>query len=74
MRHFTARRHLAVPGNLELAVRTIAILGGYLYRENAPLPGQQKIREGWTCSTIMDNAYKPRDHSGPSHAASRKQP
>ena len=56
MRHFAARRRLAAPGNLGLAVRTMAILGGYLYRKNAP-PGHQKIWEGWTRLSIMGEAY-----------------
>ena len=43
LRHFAARRRLATPGNLGLAVRTMAILGGYLYRKNGPPPGHQKI-------------------------------
>ena len=34
--HFAAVRDLAAPGNLRLAVRTMAILGGYLYRKIVP--------------------------------------
>ena len=43
LRHFASRRRLAEPANLGRAVRAMAILGGYLYRKNAPLPGHQKI-------------------------------
>ena len=46
-RHCAAKRQLAAPGNLGLAVRAMAILGGYLYRPNAPPPGHQEIWEGY---------------------------
>ena len=62
LRHFAARRRLAAPGNLGLALRAMAILGGYLYRPNAPPPGHQKIWEGWTRLTIMSEAYELRDY------------
>ena len=65
LRHFAARRRLAAPGNLGLAVRTMAILGGYLYRKNAPPPGHKKIWEGWTRLTIMAEAYELKDHFEP---------
>ena len=74
MRHFAARHRLAVPGNLALAVRTMAILGGYLYRKNAPPPGYQKIWGGWTRLSIMGEAYELRDHFDPPQTASRKEP
>ena len=65
LRHFAARRGLAAPGNLGLALRTMAILGGYLYRKNAPPPGYQTIWEGWSRLTIMAEAYELRDHFEP---------
>lgn len=37
------------------------MLGGYLFRPNAPPPGHQKIWEGWTRLTIMGEAYELRD-------------
>ena len=74
MRHFAARRRLAVPGNVGLAVRTMAILGSYLYRKNAPPPGHQKIWEGWTHLSIMGEAYELRDHFEPPQTASRQEP
>ena len=74
LRHFAASRRLAAPGNLGLAVRTMAILGGYLYRKNAPPPGHQKIWEGWTRLTIMAEAYELKDRFEPPQTASQKQP
>ena len=74
LRHFAARRRLAPPGNLGLAVRTMAILGGYLYRKNAPPPGHQTIWSGWTRLTIMAEAYELRDHFEPPQTASGKEP
>ena len=63
LRHFAKRRGMAEPANLGLAVRTMAILGGYLYGRNGPPPGHQKIWEGWTRLTIMSEAYELRDYS-----------
>ena len=74
LRHFAARRGLATPGNLGLAVRTMAILGGYLYRKNGPPPGHQKIWSGWTRLTIMAEAYELKDHFEPPQTASGKEP
>ena len=74
LRHFAARRRLAAPRNLGLAVRTMAILGGYLYRRNAPPPGHQKIWSGWTRLTIMAEAYELKDHFEPPQTASGKEP
>ncbi len=74
LRHFAARRRLATPGNLGLAVRTMAILGGYLYRKNGPPPGHQKIWSGWTRLTIMAEAYELKDHFEPPQTASGKEP
>ncbi len=74
LRHFATKRRLAAPGNLGLAVRTMAILGGYLYRKNAPPPGHQKIWEGWTRLTIMSEAYELRDYFEPPAIASQEEP
>ena len=74
LRHFASQRGLAAPGNLGLAVRTMAILGGYLYRKNAPPPGHQKIWEGWTRLTIMSEAYELRDYFEPPSIASQEKP
>ncbi len=69
LRHFASKRGLAAPGNLGLAVRTMAILGGYLYRAHAPPPGHQKIWEGWTRLTIMSEAYELKDYFEPPASA-----
>ena len=74
LRHFASKRGLAEPGNLGLAVRTLAILGGYLYRKNAPPPGHQKIWEGWTRLTIMSEAYELRDYFEPPAISSQEKP
>ena len=74
LRHFADSRRLAKPGNLGLAVRAMAILGGYLYRPNAPPPGHQKIWEGWTRLTIMSEAYELRDYFEPPALASQDEP
>ena len=42
LRHFAASRGRAAPGNLGPAVRTMAILGGYLYRKNVAPPGSSE--------------------------------
>ena len=65
---------MAVPGNLGLAVHTMAILIGYLNRKNAPPPGHQEIWEGWAHLSIMGEAYEFRVHFGPPQTASRKEP
>ncbi len=74
LRHFASKRGLAAPGNLGLAVRTMAILGGYLYRAHAPPPGHQKIWEGWTRLTIMSEAYELKDYFEPPASASQDEP
>ena len=74
LRHFASKRGLAAPGNLGLAVRTMAILGGYLYRAHAPPPGHQKIWEGWTRLTIMSEAYELKDYFEPPASASQAEP
>ncbi|MDE0103170.1 MAG: hypothetical protein OXN89_12390 [Bryobacterales bacterium] len=57
-----------------MAVRTMAILGGYIYRKNAAPPGHQKTWEGWTRVTIMAEAYELRDRFEPPLAASQQEP
>ena len=74
LRHFALRRGMAEPVNLGLAVRTMAILGGYLYRRNGPPAGPQKIWEGWTRLTIMAEAYELRDSFGRSQTDSQHEP
>ena len=74
LRHFAARRRLTAPSNPGLAVRTMAILAGYLYRRGAPPPGQQKTREGWTCRTIMADAYELRDYFEPPGTSPEMEP
>ena len=74
LRHFASKRRLAAPGNLGLAVRTMAILGGYLYRAHAPPPDHQKIWEGWTRLTIMSEAYELKDYFEPPASASQAEP
>ena len=74
LRDCAARRRLATPRNLGLAVRTMAILGGYLYRKNAPPPGHQKIWAGWTRLTIMAEANELKDHFEPPQTAPGKEP
>ena len=74
MRHFAVRRRLAVPANLGLAVRTMPIPGGYLFRKNAPPPGPQMIWEGWTHLSVIGEANEFRDHFEPPQTASRKEP
>ena len=74
LRHFASRRGLDPPGNLGLAVRAMAIPGGYLYRKNAPPPGHQEIWEGWTRLTIMSEAYELRDYFEPPALSSRDEP
>ncbi len=74
IRHFAARRGLASPDNLGVAVRTMAIMGGYLYRKRGPPAGPQKIWEGWICLTHMSDAYELRDHFERSRADSMAEP
>lgn len=74
LRHFAARRNLTAPDNLGLAVWTVAILGGYLYRKNAPPPGHQKIWGGWTALTIMAEAYDLRAYFEPPKTAPEAEP
>jgi hypothetical protein len=74
LRHFAARRRLANPGNLELAVPAMAMLGGYLYRENTPPLGYQEIWEGGTRLTIMSEADELGDYFEPPAIASQEEP
>ena len=74
MRHFAARRRLAVPANLGLAVRAIPIPGGYLFRKNTPPPGHQMIWEGWPRLSVIGEANELRDHFEQPQTASRKDP
>ncbi len=74
LRHFAKRRGMAEPANLGLAVRTMAIMGGYLYRRNGPPAGHQKIWEGWTRLTIMSEAYELRDYFERPQTASQHEP
>lgn len=74
MRHCAARRGLASPDNVGLALRTMAIMGGYLYRKNGPPAGPQKIWEGWTLLTHMSEAYDLRDYFERPLADSRPEP
>ncbi len=62
---FMTYHRLEPPRHLGLAVRTMAILGGYQYRPNAPPPGQQNIWEGWPLLSIMSEAYALRDSCDP---------
>ncbi len=74
LRHFASRSRLAESGNLGLAERAMAILGGYLYRKNAPPPGHQEIWEGWARLTIMSEAHELRDSFEPPALASQEEP
>ncbi len=74
LRHFAVDRKLDPPDNLGRAVRNMAILGGYLYRNNAPPPGHQKIWEGWTRLTTMAEAYALRDRIEPPQTAPQNEP
>ena len=74
LRHFAQRRGMAEPANLGLAVRTMAVMGGYLYRRCGPPPGHQKIWEGWTRLTIMSEAYELRDCFERPQTASQHEP
>ena len=65
LQHFAARRGLAAPDDLGLAVRTMAIQAGYLYRRRGPPPGPQKIWEDWTRLEIMAEAYELKDQFEP---------
>jgi len=74
MRHFAARQGLKGPSDLGLAVRTMAILGGYIHYKSAAPPGHQKIWEGWTRLTAMADAYELRDYFEPPRDPSNGEP
>ncbi len=57
LRDFATQHRLDPPRNLGLALRTMAILGGYQYRPNAPPPGHQTIWQGSTRLSTMTEAY-----------------
>ncbi len=71
---FATQRRLDPPRNLGLALRTMAILGGYQYRANAPPPGHQKTWEGWNRLSIMSEAYTLRDSCEPPASVSIEEP
>lgn len=53
------------PNQLGEAVRIVAILGGYLNRNNDPPPGHQLMWHGYTTLTTMCLAYQLRDEIDP---------
>ena len=55
---FASDRKLLAPGNLGLAVLTMAMLGGYLNRKNDPWPGHEKIWEGYTRLAVAAQTYE----------------
>ncbi len=55
---FARDRKLPPPDNLGRAVRTMAILGGYLNRNKEPPPGHQKIWSGYTLLNAASQAYE----------------
>ena len=55
---FATDRKLPAPGNLGLAVLTIAMLGGCLNRKNDPWPGHEKIWEGYTRLAVAAQTYE----------------
>lgn len=57
----TRRRPRARPSRLGEAVLLVAILGGYLNRNNDPPPGHQLMWHGYTKLTAMAMAYALRD-------------
>ena len=58
LRDFASDRKLPAPGNLGLAVLTMAMLGGYLNRKNDPWPGHEKIWEGYTRLAVAAQTYE----------------
>lgn len=57
----TRRRPHPRPTQLGKAVRLVAILGGYLNRNNDPPPGHQLMWHGYATLTTMCMAYQLRD-------------
>jgi len=58
---FAQSRGRSRPTQLGEAVRLVAILGGYLNRNNDPPPGHQLMWHGYATLTIMGSAYTLRD-------------
>ena len=58
---FAQSRRRSRPTQLGEAVRVVAILGGYLNRNNDPPPGHQLMWHGYTTLTTMCMAYQLRD-------------
>jgi hypothetical protein len=58
---FAQSRGRTRPTQLGEAVRLVAILGGYLNRNNDPPPGHQLMWHGYATLTIMGSAYALRD-------------
>jgi hypothetical protein len=58
---FAQSRGRSRPTQLGEAVRVVAILGGYLNRNNDPPPGHQLMWHGYTTLTTMCMAYQLRD-------------
>ena len=55
---FARDRKLPPPDNLGRAVRTMAILGGYLNCNKEPPPGHQKIWSGYTLLSAASQVYE----------------
>ncbi|MCG2601170.1 MAG: IS4 family transposase [Achromobacter sp.] len=62
---FAQSRGRSRPTQLGEAVRVVAILGGYLSRNNDPPPGHQLMWHGYTTLTTMCMAYQLRDEIDP---------
>ena len=62
---FARDNRLAEPDDLGTAVRTMAIMGGYLNRRKDPPPGYKKIWEGYTRLSTMAQAYELMVRLGP---------
>lgn len=58
---FAQSRGRSRPTQLGEAVRLVAILGGYLNRNNDPPPGHQLMWHGYATLAIMGSAYTLRD-------------
>ena len=58
LRDFARDRRLPAPASLGLAVRTMAILGGYLWRPNAGPPGHEIVWEGYTRLAAIAQAFE----------------
>ena len=58
LKDFAQDRRLSLPDNLGATVVTLAMLGGYLNRNNDPPPGHQKIWEGYVRLATMAETYE----------------